>query len=86
LTNWGVDPLKLLPAEQAESFGKEMEGYRRKEFVRWYMQRHDFDETQSARLASLARKRGAELKNEKPGPGELMGLALDGYIKPEDLT
>ena len=28
----------------------------------------------------------AELKSDKPGPGELMALALAGHIKPEDLS
>ena len=85
LVNWGIDPLKLLPAKQREDFKEEMEGYRRKEYVRHYMQRHDFDDSERERLAKLARGRGAET-DDTPGPGELMTLALEGYIKPEDLT
>ena len=79
------NPLKLLPKNKEDDFKEEMEGYRRKEYVRWYMQRHDFDDSQRERLAKLSRKRGAETGN-LPGPGELMTLALDGYIKPEDLS
>jgi DNA-directed RNA polymerase beta subunit len=84
LVNWGIDPLKLLPAKQVDDFKEEMEGYRRKEYVRWYMQRHDFDDAGRERLARLARGRGAET-TDAPGPGELMTLALEGHIKPEDL-
>lgn len=86
LTNWGIDPIKMLPPEKADDFRKSMEGYRSKEYVRSYMQRHDFDDSQTARLAELARKRGAEIPDELPSPQSLMHLALNGFIKPEDLT
>lgn len=83
LTNWGIDPLKLVDKGQVEEVSKDMESYRRKEYMRWYMQRHDFDESQRDRLTALAKQRGADVKST--GPGELMRLALEGYIKTEDL-
>jgi hypothetical protein len=85
LMNWGIDPLKMLPMEKAEELKGEMEKYRRKEYVKWFMNRHDFDDSQAERLGRLAASRGADITDTKPGPGELMTLALDGYIQPEDL-
>lgn len=84
LMNWAIDPIKLVKEDKRDGFKEDMEKYRRGEYVRWYMQRHDFDDTQKERLVSLARKRGAETK-DLPGAGELMRLGLEGYIKPEDL-
>ena len=85
LVNWGIDPIKLLPADKAEGVQEEMERYRRGEYVKWYMNKHDFDDTQRSRLASLAKGRGAKVGAAAPGDGELMSLALDGHILPEDL-
>jgi len=42
-------------------------------------------DSERERLAKLARGRGAET-TDSPGPGELMTLALEGHIKPEDLS
>lgn len=86
LRNWGIDPLKLLPEEQREDFGKEMEAYRRKEYVKWFMNRHDFDPAAAAKLVSKAAVRGAVDLPEKPDAGALMRLALEGFIQPEDLV
>ena len=86
LTNWAIDPLELLPEEKREEFKGTMEAYRGKEYMKWYMNRHDFDDAAAERLGKLALGRGAELKSDKPGPGELMALALAGHIKPEDLS
>jgi hypothetical protein len=85
LMNWGIDPLKMLPMEKAEELKPQMEAYRRKEYVKWYMNRHDFDDDTAERLGKLAIARGADVTDVRPGPGELMSLALDGYIQPEDL-
>lgn len=84
LVNWAIDPLKLLPPGKVEKMQEDMESYRRQEYVKWYLNRHDFDDTQRERLGRLARKRGAKV-DEKPGDGVLMTLALDGIIQPEDL-
>lgn len=86
LTNWAIDPLELLPEEKREEFKGTMEAYRGKEYMKWYMNRHDFDDDATSRLGKLAKGRGATLKSDKPGPGELMALALAGHIKPEDLS
>lgn len=85
LMNWGIDPVKMLPKEKAPEFQEEMEQYRRKEYMKWFMNRHDFDTDQSIRLGNLAATRGASKTKEVPGPRQLMTWALDGYIKPEDL-
>jgi DNA-directed RNA polymerase beta subunit len=85
LVNWGIDPIKLLPEEKADGMRKEMERYRAGEYVKWFMNRHDFDDDQAEKLGRLAKKRGAEVADEIPTAGELMALALDGYILPEDL-
>lgn len=85
LMNWGIDPLKMLPTEKAEELREEMSAYRRKEYVKWFMNRHDFDDGQAERLGALAKSRGAAVTGTIPGPGELMTLALDGFIQPEDL-
>ncbi len=85
LVNWGIDPIKLLPEDKADGMREEMEKYRRGEYVKWYMNRHDFDDSQAERLGSLARKRGAQTVDEIPTAGQLMTLALDGHILPEDL-
>ena len=86
LTNWAIDPLEMLPEEKREEFKGVMDAYRGKEYMRWYMNRHDFDDAASERLGKLALGRGAELKSDKPGPGELMALALAGHIRPTDLS
>lgn len=86
LVNWGVDPIKLLPEDKGEAMKREMEKYRRGEYVKWFMQRHDFDDSQVERLGRAAKSRGAKVADEIPGPGELMSLALEGYILPEDLS
>lgn len=85
LVNWGIDPIKLLPEDKADDMRKEMERYRAGEYVKWYMNRHDFDDAQAEKLGELAKKRGARVVDEIPTTGELMSLALDGYILPEDL-
>jgi len=85
LMNWAIDPVKMLPEGAREEFKTQMEAYRRKEYVKWYMNRHDFDDTQRERLKRVAKDRGAEVGEDLPGPGKLMQFALDGYIKPEDL-
>lgn len=85
LTNWGIDPLKMLPRDKATKMAEEMEKYRRKEYVKWYMNRHDFDDASAARLGDLAKGRGAPVTDDIPTSSELMSLALDGYIQPEDL-
>lgn len=86
LRNWGIDPLKLLPPDQREAFESEMDAYRSKEYVKWFMNRHDFDPSEAAKLVAKAALRGAVDLPEKPDAGTLMRLAVDGFIKPEDLT
>jgi DNA-directed RNA polymerase beta subunit len=85
LINWGIDPIKLLPEEKADDVRKEMERYRAGEYVKWYMNKHDFDDSQRERLAGVAKKRGAKFVDELPTDGALMTMALDGHILPEDL-
>lgn len=85
LKNWAIDPLKLLPEDKREKVAEEMDAYRRKEYMRWFMGRHDFDKDQAARLVRKARNRGAEVPDEVPNAGTLMALALAGHITPEDL-
>ena len=85
LMNWGIDPLKMIPEDQAEALREEMERYRRKEYVKWFMNRHDFDDLERQRLGRVARSRGADTVDLDPGDRELMSLALEGYIQPEDL-
>ena len=87
LQNWAVNPIKLLPEEKREGFAEQMESYRRKEYMKWYVRKHDFDETQVARLREKARDRGANVSDSTTTAteAELMTLAAEGYIKPEDL-
>lgn len=85
LINWGIDPLKMLPDDKAEAVSEEMDKYRRKEYMKWYMNRHDFDDDQAIKLGNLAANRGAKRIDAVPGPGQLMSMALEGFIKPEDL-
>lgn len=85
LKNWAIDPLKLLPEERREEFEKEMNTYRRKAFMRWFMNRHEIDDTNAAKLGALARSRGASFEGDVPNAGQLMTLALEGHIQPEDL-
>jgi len=87
LMNWGIDPLKLLPDDKAEAVKEEMDAYRRKEYVKWYMNRHDFDDSQRHRLGVLAVSRGHsfDLNGDDPDDRVLMDMALGGYIQPEDL-
>lgn len=87
LTNWGIDPLKMLPEEEREEFAKEMEKYRSKEYVKWFMNRHDFDEDQARKLGLAVIERGMkpDLVPEIPGPGHLMAFAEAGLLKPEDM-
>lgn len=85
LVNWGIDPVAMLPDEKQEPFREEMEGYRRQEYVKWFMNRHDFDDAQRERLGRIALDRGAKTTDSIPGDGELMQLALDGYLQPDDM-
>jgi len=85
LRNWGIDPLKMLPGDKALQVEEEMEKYRRGEFVKWFMNRHDFDDDAAINLSLKAGKRGAEMQEGVPTPRALMAMALDGYIQPEDL-
>jgi DNA-directed RNA polymerase beta subunit len=86
LKHWAIDPLKMLPDESRDDFEKEMDAYRRKEFMRWYMQRHDFDDDAAAKLGAVAKSRGASFDGEKPDAGQLMTMALEGHLTPEDLS
>jgi DNA-directed RNA polymerase beta subunit len=85
LRNWGIDPLKLLPEDSREEFEKVMDAYRGKEYVKWFMNRHDFDPESASKLVAKAALRGAVDIPEKPDAGALMRLAAEGFIKPEDL-
>lgn len=85
LKNWAIDPIKLLPEEKRSAFQKEMEAYRAKEYVKWFINRHDFGPDRVAALVAKARDRGAEIGDTEPDTGTLMTLALDGHITPEDL-
>jgi hypothetical protein len=87
LVNWGIDPLKLLPEDKADAVKNDMERYRRAEYVKWYMNKHDFDDTQRDRLSRKAIDRGAlfDANGDLPSDRKLMSMALDGYILPEDL-
>lgn len=84
LKNWAIDPIAMLPEDKREGVQKAMDDYRNKAYMKWYMNRHDFDDTAAERLATKARARGAQI-TDKPGPGQLMSLALDGFITAEDL-
>ena len=75
----------MLPDDKAEAVSEEMDKYRRKEYMKWYMNRHDFDDDQAIKLGNLAANRGAKRIDAVPGPGQLMSMALEGFIKPEDL-
>lgn len=86
LRNWAIDPLKLLPDDKRASFESDMEKYRRKEYMRWFMRKHDFDDDQARRLGALAKVRGFDHEGEVPDAGALMEMALGGYIKPEDIS
>ena len=85
LKNWAIDPIKMLPDDQHESFKKEMEDYRRKEYMKWFINRHDFGPDRVDALITKARNRGVAITAEKPDTGTLMTLALEGHIQPEDL-
>ena len=83
--NWAIDPIKLLPEDQHEGFQKDMDAYRSKEYVKWFVNRHDFGPDRLNALVAKARARGAEIGDEEPDTGTLMTLALNGHIQPEDL-
>jgi hypothetical protein len=85
LKNWAIDPLKLLPEDQREAFQKEMDAYRAKEYVKWFINRHDFGPDRVDSLVRKAKARGAEITDTEPDTGTLMTLALDGHINPDDL-
>jgi DNA-directed RNA polymerase beta subunit len=87
LVNWGIDPIKLLPEDKAEGMRSEMERYRRGEYVKWFMNRHDFDDAARERLGRKAVARGAtfNFNGDLPDDGVLMSMALEGHILPEDL-
>lgn len=84
LVNWGIDPIRLLPEDKAGPMREEMERYRRKEYVKWFMNRHDFDDAQRERLGRAAAGRGADVAGV-PDDRRLMELALSGHIQPADL-
>lgn len=84
LRNWGIDATKMLPEEQQQEFSGEMEAYRRKAYMKWFMNRPDFDEHRAEELASKLKSRGVEVEDTKHGT--LMRLALDGHITPKDLA
>ncbi len=83
LINWAIDPLKLLPAGERADFQEEMDRYRRTEYVKWALNRFDFDEERMKNLLAKARKRGSKLTGCTHR--SLMMAALDGHIHPEDL-
>lgn len=85
LRNWGIDPLKMLPDDQVEGMEEEMAQYRRGEFVKWYMNRHDFDDDAAIKLSIKAHRRGATKVADVPTAKQLMTMALEGHIQPEDL-
>ncbi len=84
LKNWGIDPVKMLPLEQQEAFAEEMDTYRRKAYMKWFMNRADFDSHRAEVLAKKVKARGIEVPDTKPGT--LMRLALEGHITPKDLV
>jgi hypothetical protein len=86
LVNWAIDPLEMLPHDKREAAKTDMDNYKNKEYMKWYMNRHDFDDGAAHKLGMKARDRGAELKQATPDAGELMRLVLDGFITPADLT
>ena len=85
LKNWAIDPLKLIPETKHVEVTQAMDAYRSKEYMRWFMGRHDFDQDQAAKLVRKAKERGAEVELDKNDAGTMMRLALDGYLTPEDL-
>ena len=85
LKNWAIDPFKMLPEDKREDFQKEMESYRNKEYMKWFINRHDFGPDRVEALLTKARARGVEIADENPDTGTLMALSLDGHITPEDL-
>jgi DNA-directed RNA polymerase beta subunit len=86
LVNWAIDPLEMLPHDKREAVKTDMDNYKNKEYMKWYMNRHDFDDGAAHKLGMKARDRGAKLKQATPDAGELMRLVLDGFITPADLT
>lgn len=87
LVNWGVDPLKLLPEDKVDDMRRDMERYRSGEYVKWFVNRHDFDDSARERIGRKAVARGAkfDFNGDLPDDGVLMSMALEGYILPEDL-
>ena len=85
LKNWAIDPIKMLPEEKRAEVMDAMEAYKRKEYMKWFINRHDFGQDRVDALVTKARSRGAEITDERPDSGTLMTLALDGHITPEDL-
>lgn len=84
LKNWAIDPVKMLPEEKQEEFRQSMDDYRRQAYVKWFVNRHDFDQHTLSNLAIKAARRGAAVK-DSPDAGDLMTWALEGHIQPEDL-
>lgn len=85
LKNWAIDPLKLLPEDKRDAFKAEMDAYRRKEYAKWFINRHDFGPDRLQAIVAKAKARGAEVGDTEPDTGTLMALALEGHIQPEDL-
>jgi hypothetical protein len=84
LKNWAIDPIKMLPEDKRAEVTAAMDEYKRKEYVKWFINRHDFGPDRVDALVSKARQRGANVDGQ-PDAGTLMTLALEGHITPEDL-
>lgn len=83
LRNWAIDPLKLLPEDKRDEFEQTMEAYRRKEYAKWMLRRHDFDDNTARDLLAKAVSRGADATESTPA--ELMRLAEQGFLTAKDM-
>jgi len=85
LRNWGIDPVHQLPEEDQDAFRDVMGDYRNKEYMKWYLNRHDMCDDSKDKMLALASNRGMDIVSGASKDKLLMQAALENYIKPEDL-
>jgi DNA-directed RNA polymerase beta subunit len=86
LLYWGIDPVRLLPEEEAEQLQVKMAAHIQQEYVRWYLNTATMDERDIASLTKAAVARGASAPDGPADHGDIMRWALRGFIRPEDLS
>jgi hypothetical protein len=84
LVSWGIDPVRLVPPENRTALRRKMAGYRDAQTVRLWVAATTLDDATRGSLMEKAAARGARVP-AAPDDGDVMRLALDGYLKPEDL-